>query len=209
MNGAADPSYYTGDKRFGFPEGATMTSSVKQRKERTGLLDYDTQIKGKLRISLLSLMVMFSWRTKIAKAPLRECVIVCFVLLLLFPCQRCAASSWTSWRCWTCNLSRRASSCRTWWTTCGGGVRSKASILAPLKNLLNGSPPESRGNDQSTYDDAHNKWELGRSFTILPSRLYLIFLSVSSCHFYTQKGGQQSHCGPGLVGSAVPDPPRK
>lgn len=34
------------------PVGTTMTSHVKLRKERVGIVDYDTQIKGKLSLHL-------------------------------------------------------------------------------------------------------------------------------------------------------------
>lgn len=70
--------------------------------------------------------------------------------------QRCVASLQTNWRCWTCNLSRKASCCRTWQTTCGDGVRLKATMPAPLKNSLKGSPPELRGKSNPALDNAHN-----------------------------------------------------
>lgn len=81
--------------------------------------------------------------------------------------QRCVASLWTSWRYLTCSWSRRASSCRTWWTTCGGGVRSKASTRVPLKNWPTDSPPGSRGKtrcDRNTWSHLYKCCMLNLGF---------------------------------------------
>lgn len=86
------------------PFGATMTSHVKLRKERVGLVDYDTQIKGKITWLLLPPLTFYynpSWlwstcvvlvghknlvKTRFSlTARLSEWVIFSRVLFLLFP----------------------------------------------------------------------------------------------------------------------------